>query len=56
MKSDKQKAMEAYHKAVNKLTGHGENNLQWMDIIRDHIKYSQTPERVTYDELNIQSH
>lgn len=40
---DAEKAVTAYHKAVMRLTGHGENNLNWMAVILNVIKRDDYP-------------
>ena len=47
--TDNAKAMAAYHRAVTKLTGYGENNLAWMDVIRKAL--SQTAQPVDVEEI-----
>lgn len=34
----KEQASKAYHKAVMLLTGHGENNLSWMQVIKEALQ------------------
>lgn len=37
----REQAAKAYHKAMNLLTGHGENNLSWMQVIKKALRITE---------------
>lgn len=37
----REQAAKAYHKAMHLLTGHGENNLSWMQVIKKALQITE---------------